>query len=356
MTLVLTTGNKCDRLRQDLEVCRLNWYCSLGRTPESLSVAERGNVYLAKKVIMFRVKADSLADKQSSTDLVNKLAKGKNSSVPLRVTYTIEDRNIIHDIHERKWREWFSELFINRSEVIEINRRVATVLSTVLGTDEEKQVALKHIHTLADTGVELSAASIYHSLFNTELNLTPANRSSVANTSDIAGKLDIEVIHGDPTIVDADTYLLDIGDLAVQGKGYVEYRPQLHAFASLAEKAIECADTKRHNKRSDEQFDSSVPVIEIPRCELKAKQVLIYDATPRRRKDVADLYKAFFHALFTHQDATGTLVVQVPKFIEGRNGLKAALDEIKNTKSLPCRRIILVVQDSLVSDELRSSI
>ncbi len=305
---------------------------------------------------MFRVKADSLADKQSSTDLVNKLAKGKNSSVPLRVTYTIEDRKIIHDIHERKWKEWFSELFINRSEVIEINRRVATVLSTVLGTDEHKQVALKHIHTLADTGVELSAASIYHSLFNTELYLTPADTSIVADTSDIVGKVDIEVIHGDPTMVDADTYLLDIGDLAVQGKGYVEYRPQLHAFASLAEKAIEYSDTKRHSKRSDEQFDYSVPIIEIPRCELKAKQVLIYDATPRRRKDVADQYKAFFHALFTHQDATGTLVVQVPKFEEGREGLKAALNEMKNTKSSACRRIILVSNDSFVTDALHGSI
>lgn len=305
---------------------------------------------------MFPVKADSLANKQSCADLVNKLAKGKNSSVPLRVTYTIEDQKIIHDIHERKWREWFSELFINRSEVIEINRRVATVLSTVLGTDEEKQVALKHIHTLADTGVELSAASIYHSLFNTELNLTPANRSSVANASDIAGKLDIEVIHGDPTIVDADTYLLDIGDLAVQGKGYVEHRPQLHAFASLAEKAIECAYTKRHNKRRDEQIDPRVPIIEIPRCELKAQRVFTYKAKPRMRGGVEKNYQAFFYKLFTHQDATGTLVVQVPKFIEGRNGLKAALDEIKSAKSLACRRIILVAQDSLVSDELRSSI
>jgi hypothetical protein len=297
---------------------------------------------------MFRVKAYSLANKQSCADLVNKLAKGKNSSVPLRVTYTIEDRKIIHDIHERKWKEWFSELFINRSEVIEINRRVATVLSTVLRTDEEKQVALKHIHRLADTGVELSAASIYHSLFNTELYLMPGDTSIVADTSDIDGNVDIEVIQGDPTMVDADTYLLDIGDLAVQGKGYVEYRPQLHAFASLAEKAIEYADTKRH----DEQIDSGVPIIEIPPCELKAKQVLIYDATPRRRKDVADQYKAFFHALFTHQDATGTLVVQVPKFEEGREGLKSALDEMKNIKPSAYRRIILVAKDSLFTHEL----
>jgi hypothetical protein len=227
---------------------------------------------------MLRVKADSLANKQSCTDLVNNLAKGKNSSVPLRVTYTIEDGKISHDIHERKWKEWFSELFISPSEVIEINRRVATVLSTVLGTDEHKQVALKHIHTLADTGVELSAASIYHSLFNPELYITPADTSIVADTSDIVGKVDIEVIHGDPTMVDADTYLLDIGDLAVQGKGFVEHRPQLHAFASLAEKAIEYADTKRRNKRRDEHVDLGVPIIEIPRCELKAQRVFTYKA------------------------------------------------------------------------------
>ena len=301
---------------------------------------------------MLPLKANSLVNKQSATDLICKLERGKNSSVPLRVTYTIENGKIIHDIHERKWTEWFSELFINRSQVIESNRRVATVLTTLLGADEDMQLALRHIHTLADNGSELSAASIYHSLFKTELYLTPADTSIVADTSDIAGKVDIEVIHGDPTMIDADICLLDIGDLVVQGKGYVEDRPQLHAFASLAEKAIEYSDTKRHSKRSDEQFDSSVPVIEIPRCELKAKQVLIYDATPRRRKDVADQYKAFFHALFTHQDATGTLVVQVPKFIEGRNGLKAALDEIKSAKSLACRRIILVAQDSLFTHEL----
>jgi hypothetical protein len=305
---------------------------------------------------MLHVKADGLADKQSCTDLVNNLAKGKNSSVPLRVTYTIEDRKIIHDIHERKWKEWFSELFISPSEVIEINRRVATALSTVLGTDEDKQVALKHIHTLADTGVELSAASIYHSLFNTELYLTPADTSIVADTSDIVGKVDIEVIQGDPTMVDADTYLLDIGDLAVQGRGYVEHRPQLHAFASLAEKAIECADTKRHNKRSDEQFDSSVPVIEIPRCELKAQRVLTYKANPRMRVGVKNHYQAFFYELFTHRDTTGTLVVQVPTFIEGMNGLEAALDEMKNIKSSVCRRIILVSKDRVSTDQLHNSI
>ena len=305
---------------------------------------------------MLRVKADSLANKQSCTDLVNNLAKGKNSSVPLRVTYTIEDQKIIHDIHERKWKEWFSELFINRSEVIEINRRVATVLSTVLGTDEHKQVALKHIHTLADTGVELSAASIHHSLFNMELYLTPADTSIVADTSDIAGKVDIEVIHGDPTMVDADTYLLDIGDLAVQGKGYVEHRPQLHAFASLAEKAIEYADTKRRNKRRDEHVDPGVPIIEIPRCELKAQRVLTYKANPRMRVGVENNYQEFFYELFTHRYTAGTLVVQVPKFIEGMKGLKAALNEMKNTKSSACQRIILVSNDSFFTDALHSSI
>ena len=305
---------------------------------------------------MLRVKADSLANKQSCTDFVNNLAKGKNSSVPLRVTYTIEDQKIIHDIHERKWNEWFSELFISPSEVIEINRRVATVLSTVLGTDEHKQVALKHIHTLADTGVELSAASIHHSLFNTELYLTPADTSIVADTSDIAGKVDIEVIHGDPTMVDADTYLLDIGDLAVQGKGYVEHRPQLHAFASLAEKAIEYADTKRHNKRRDEHCDPGVPIIEIPRCELKAQRVFTYKAKPRMRGGVEKNYQAFFYELFTHRYTAGTLVVQVPKFIQGMEGLKAALNEMKNTKSSACRRIILVSNDSFVTDALHSSI
>jgi hypothetical protein len=272
------------------------------------------------------------------------------------VTYTIEDQKIIHDIHERKWNEWFSELFISPSEVIEINRRVATVLSTVLGTDEDKQAALKHIHTLADTGVELSAASIHHSLFNTELYLAPADTSIVADRSDIAGKVDIEVIHGDPTMVDADTYLLDIGDLAVQGKGYVEHRPQLHAFASLAEKAIEYADTKRHNKRRDEHVDPGVPIIEIPRCELKAQRVFTYKANPRMRVGVENHYQEFFYELFTHRDTTGTLVVQVPKFIEGMKGLKAALDEMKNTKSSACRRIILVSNDSFVTDALHSSI
>lgn len=305
---------------------------------------------------MLRMKADSLANKQSCTDLVNNLAKGKNSSVPLRVTYTIEDGKISHDIHERKWKEWFSELFISPSEVIEINRRVATVLTTVLGTDEDKQVALKHIHTLADTGVELSAASIYHSLFNTELYLTPADTSIVADTSDIVGKFDIEVIHSDPTLVDADTYLLDIGDLAVQGKGYVEHRPQLHAFASLAEKAIEYADTKRRNKRRDEHVDPGVPIIEIPRCELKAQRVLTYKANPRMRVGVEDHYQTFFYELFTHRDTTGTLVVQVPKFIEGRKGLKAALDEMKNTKSSACQRIILVSNDRFFTDEFDNSI
>ena len=305
---------------------------------------------------MLRMKADSLANKQSCTDLVNNLAKGKNSSVPLRVTYTIEDGKISHDIHERKWKEWFSELFISPSEVIEINRRVATVLSTVLGTDEDKQVALKHIHTLADTGVELSAASIYHSLFNTELYLTPADTSIVADTSDIVGKFDIEVIHSDPTLVDADTYLLDIGDLAVQGKGYVEHRPQLHAFASLAEKAIEYADTKRRNKRRDEHVDPGVPIIEIPRCELKAQRVLTYKANPRMRVGVEDHYQTFFYELFTHRDTTGTLVVQVPKFIEGRKGLKAALDEVKNTKSSACQRIILVSNHRFFTDQLDNSI
>ena len=305
---------------------------------------------------MLRVKADSLANKQSCTDLVNNLAKGKNSSVPLRVTYTIEDQKIIHDIHERKWNEWFSELFISPSEVIEINRRVATVLSTVLGTDEDKQAALKHIHTLADTGFELSAASIHHSLFNTELYLTPADTSIVADTSDIAGKVDIEVIHGDPTMVDADTYLLDIGDLAVQGKGYVEHRPQLHAFASLAEKAIEYADTKRRNKRRDEYVDPGVPIIEIPRCELKAQRVLTYKANPRMRVGVENHYQTFFYELFTHRYTTGTLVVQVPKFIEGMKGLKAALDEMKNTKSSACQRIILVSNDRFFTDQLHNSI
>ena len=305
---------------------------------------------------MLRMKADSLANKQSCTDLVNNLAKGKNSSVPLRVTYTIEDGKISHDIHERKWKEWFSELFISPSEVIEINRRVATVLTTVLGTDEDNQVALKHIHTLADTGVELSAASIYHSLFNTELYLTPADTSIVADTSDIVGKFDIEVIHSDPTMVDADTYLLDIGDLAVQGKGYVEHRPQLHAFASLAEKAIEYADTKRRNKRRDEHVDPGVPIIEIPRCELKAQRVLTYKANPRMRVGVEDHYQTFFYELFTHRDTTGTLVVQVPKFIEGRKGLKAALDEMKNTKSSACQRIILVSNDRFFTDEFDNSI
>jgi hypothetical protein len=305
---------------------------------------------------MLRVKADSLANKQSCTDLVNNLAKGKNSSVPLRVTYTIEDQKIIHDIHERKWNEWFSELFISPSEVIEINRRVATVLSTVLGTDEHKQVALKHIHTLADTGVELSAASIHHSLFNTELYLAPADTSIVADRSDIAGKVDIEVIHGDPTMVDADTYLLDIGDLAVQGKGYVEHRPQLHAFASLAEKAIEYADTKRRNKRRDEHVDPGVPIIEIPRCELKAQRVFTYKAKPRMRGGVEKNYQAFFYELFTHRYTAGTLIVQVPKFRQGMEGLKAALNEMKNTKSSACRRIILVSNDSFVTDALHSSI
>jgi hypothetical protein len=305
---------------------------------------------------MLRMKADSLANKKSCTDLVNNLAKGKNSSVPLRVTYTIEDGKISHDIHERKWKEWFSELFISPSEVIEVNRRVATVLSTVLGTDEDKQVALKHIHTLADTGVELSAASIYHSLFNTELYLTPADTSIVADTSDIVGKFDIEVIHSDPTMVDADIYLLDIGDLAVQEKGYVEHRPQLHAFASLAEKAIEYADTKRRNKRRDEHVDPGVPIIEIPRCELKAQRVLTYKANPRMRVGVENHYQAFFYELFTHRDTTGTLVVQVPKFIQGQEGLKAALDEMKNTKSSACQRIILVSNDRFFTDEFDNSI
>jgi hypothetical protein len=305
---------------------------------------------------MLRVKADSLANKQSCTDLINNLGKGKNSSVPLRVTYTIEDQKIIHDIHERKWNEWFSELFISMSEVIEINRRVATVLSTVLGTDEHKQVALKHIHTLADAGVELSAANIYHSLFTTELSLTPAGTSSVANTSNNATKVDIEVIHDDPTIVDADTYLLDIGDLAVQGKGYVEHRPQLHAFATLAEKAIENADTKRYKKCRDEYVDPGVPIIEIPRCELKAQRIFTYKANPRMRGGVEKNYQAFFYELFTHRDTTGTLVVQVPKFEEGRDGLKAALNEMKNTRSSACKRIILVSKEGFFTDQLYNSI
>jgi len=88
---------------------------------------------------MLPLKANSLMNKQSATDLIRKLEWGKTSSVPFRVTYTIENGKIIHDIHERKWREWFSELFINRSQVIESNRRVATVLTTVLGPDEDKQ-------------------------------------------------------------------------------------------------------------------------------------------------------------------------------------------------------------------------
>jgi len=304
---------------------------------------------------MLPLKANSLMKGQSATDLIRKLEWGKTSSVPFRVTYTIENGKIIHDIHERKWREWFSELFINRSQVIESNRRVATVLTTVLGPDEDKQLALRHIHTLADNGTELSAASIYHSLFETELYLTPADTSIVADTSDIAGKVDIEVIHGDPNMIDADTCLLDIGDLAVDGRGYAEHRPQLHAFASLAEKTIEYAYTNYQKIRGDEHVIPIVPIVEIPRCELKAKQILIYGGMPRRRQDVAGQYKAFFHALFTHRDAPGTLVVQVPKFIEGRNGLKAALDEIKNTSSSACRKIILVTKDSLATDELRHS-
>ena len=164
------------------------------------------------------------------------------------------------------------------------------------------------------------------------------------------------MIHSDPTLVDADTYLLDIGDLAVQGKGYVEYRPQLHAFASLAEKAIEYADTKRRNKRRDEHVDPGVPIIEIPRCELKAQRVLTYKANPRMRVGVEDHYQTFFYELFTHRDTTGTLVVQVPKFIEGRKGLKAALDEMKNTKSSACQRIILVSNDRFFTDEFDNSI
>ena len=129
---------------------------------------------------MFPRRADSLRDQQSATDLFQKLEKGKNSSVPLRVTYTIEGGKIIHNIHERKWKEWFSELFCNRSQMVEINRRVATALSTVLSEDEDNRVALQQIHTLADNGAALSAASVYKALFNTEVFLAPGDPSDAA--------------------------------------------------------------------------------------------------------------------------------------------------------------------------------
>ena len=74
------------------------------------------------------------------------------------------------------------------------------------------------------------------------------------------------------------------------------------------------------------------------------------------RGGVEKNYQAFFYELFTHRDTAGTLVVQVPKFIQGMEGLKAALNEMKNTKSSACRRIILVSNDSFVTDALHGSI
>lgn len=292
---------------------------------------------------MFRIRADSLVSYQSATDLVNKLEKGKKSTVPLRVTYTIEDGKIVHDIHERSWKEWFSELFIKRSQVIEVNRRVATVVSTVLGAEKDKQTALKHIHTLADSGTELSAATIYDSLFQTQIFLAPADKSVVE------GKVDIEVIHSDSTTIDADVYLLDIGGLATMGRGYVEHRPQLNAFASLANKAIERAHT-----RNAEAI--TLPVIEIPSCELKAQRVLVYNALPRRKANVEGHYTAFFKALFTNSNIAGTLVVDLPKFEAGRDGLTAAVKEIKTSIDISCRRIVFVSTDHLVVKRFRESI
>jgi hypothetical protein len=74
------------------------------------------------------------------------------------------------------------------------------------------------------------------------------------------------------------------------------------------------------------------------------------------RGGVEKNYQAFFYELFTHRDTAGTLVVQVPKFIQGMEGLKAALNEMKNTKSSACQRIILVSDDRFFTDQLDNSI
>jgi hypothetical protein len=290
---------------------------------------------------MFPRRADGIRNQQSATDLLQKLEQGKNSAVPLRVTYTIESGKIIHDIHERKWKEWFSELFCNRSQMVEINRRVATALSTVLLEDEDNRVALQHIHTLADNGAALSAASVYKALFNTEVFLAPAD------PSDAADKVKIESMRGDPSTVDADICLLDIGDLAIKERGYVQGRPQLYAFASLADQAIEFARIKPENK----EIKRSIPIVEIPRCELKAKRVLTYSALPRKKYGVKDEYKDFFKALFTNTDITGSLVVQIPKFTEGREGLMEAVKEIKILSDLSVQRIVLVSDDDVEQGE-----
>ncbi len=284
---------------------------------------------------MFRVKADQLPKDQSGAGLVAKLEKGKNSTVPLRVTYTIEDGKITHDIHERKWEEWFSELFIKKAQLIEINRRVATALSTILVNEADKQAALKRVHAMADAGEELSAAKIHGSLIAT---------SQAADSTALAkGAAKVDILVGDPSMIDADTCLLDIGEIANKGRGHVVGRPQLHAFSSLANKAIE----EIHRSRSEQKKTSSVvPVVEIPRCELKTKRVLVYDATPRMRRGVQNQYKEFFHALFTSPESEGTLVIALPKFLEGKAGLAIALRDLNKVGDISCRQIFVVSTDN----------